>query len=63
MRRYDRNRLPDRAVLLGLTDLLARGFTWQAPGAAALRAASLAALTLLPPLRRHLQHRMVFGWR
>uniref|UniRef100_E6PJL3 2-octaprenyl-6-methoxyphenol hydroxylase,FAD/NAD(P)-binding n=1 Tax=mine drainage metagenome TaxID=410659 RepID=E6PJL3_9ZZZZ len=63
LRRYDRNRLPDRAVLLGLTDLLARGFTWQAPGAAALRAASLAAITLLPPLRRHLQNRMVFGWR
>lgn len=63
LRRYDRGRLPDRAALLGLTDLLARGFTWQAPGAAALRAASLAAITLLPPLRRHLQQRMVFGWR
>jgi 2-octaprenyl-6-methoxyphenol hydroxylase len=63
LRRYDRSRLPDRAVLLGLTDLLARGFTWQAPGVAALRAASLAALTLLPPLRRRLQDRMVFGWR
>jgi 2-octaprenyl-6-methoxyphenol hydroxylase len=63
LRHYDRSRLPDRAVLLGLTDLLARGFTWQAPGAATLRAASLAALTLLPPLRRHLQNRMVLGWR
>ncbi|MDE1951352.1 MAG: FAD-dependent monooxygenase [Betaproteobacteria bacterium] len=63
LRRYDRSRLPDRAMLLGLTDLLARGFTWQAPGAAPLRAASLAALSLLPPLRQQLQHRMVFGWR
>ena len=63
LRRCDRSRLPDRAVLLGLTDLLARGFTWQAPGAAALRASGLAALTLLPPLRRLLQNRMVFGWR
>jgi 2-octaprenyl-6-methoxyphenol hydroxylase len=63
LRRYDRGRLPDRAMLLGLTDLLARSFTWQAPGAAPLRAASLAALSLLPPLRQHLQRRMVFGWR
>ncbi|OIQ85242.1 2-octaprenyl-6-methoxyphenol hydroxylase [mine drainage metagenome] len=63
LRGYDRKRLPDRIALLGLTDLLARGFTWQAPGASLARAAALAALAGLPPLRSHLQNRMVFGWR
>ena len=61
--RYDRARLPDRAALVGLTDLLARGFTWKAPGSAAIRASCLAGLAMLPPLRRLLQDRMVFGWR
>ncbi len=61
--RYDRARLPDRAALVSLTDLLARGFTWQAPGSAAIRAGFLASLALLPPLRQMLQDRMVFGWR
>lgn len=63
LRGYDRKRLPDRIALLGLTDLLARGFTWQAPGASLARAAGLAALASLPPLRGYLQNRMVFGWR
>ncbi|MDE2479579.1 MAG: FAD-dependent monooxygenase [Betaproteobacteria bacterium] len=63
MRRYDLARLPDRAVLLGLTDLLARGFTWNLPGAAALRAGALAALSAAWPLRRALQQHMLFGWR
>ncbi len=63
LRRYDFARAPDRAALLGLTDLLARGFTWRQPGAAALRAGALALLSGSWPLRRALQHRMVFGWR
>ncbi len=63
LRRYDLARLPDRAVLLGLTDLLARGFTWDLPGAAALRAGALAALSAAWPLRRALQRHMLFGWR
>ena len=63
LRRYDLARLPDRAVLLGLTDLLARGFTWNLPGAAALRAGALAALSAAWPLRRALQQHMLFGWR
>ncbi len=61
--RYDLARIPDRAALLGLTDLLARGFTWRQPGAAALRAGALAMLSGCWPLRRALQQRMVFGWR
>jgi 2-octaprenyl-6-methoxyphenol hydroxylase len=63
LRRYDLTRLPDRALLLGLTDLLARGFTWELPGASALRAGALAALSAAWPLRRALQRRMLFGWR
>ncbi len=63
LRRYDLARLPDRAMLLGLTDLLARGFTWDVPGAAALRAGALAALSAAWPLRRALQRHMLFGWR
>ncbi len=63
LRRYDLARLPDRAVLLGLTDLLARGFTWDLPGAPALRAGALAVLSAAWPLRRALQRHMLFGWR
>ena len=63
LRRYELVRAPDRVALLGLTDLLARAFTWGAPPAAALRAGALAALSAASPLRRLLQRRMVFGWR
>lgn len=63
LRAYGRARLPDRLALLGMTDLLARGFTWGWPGAAGLRAAALAAVQALPPLRRGLQRRMIYGWR
>ena len=63
LRRHDLARLPDRAALLGLTDLLARGFTWSQPGMPMLRAGALALLAGARPLRDALQRRMVFGWR
>jgi 2-octaprenyl-6-methoxyphenol hydroxylase len=56
-------RAPDRWSVIGATDLLARGFTWRAPGLAAARGLGLAALQALPPLKRAFAHRMMFGWR
>lgn len=63
LRRYAAARWPDRAALLLFTDALALGFAWRAPGLAALRAAALAGLQALPPLRLGLMQRMVWGWR
>lgn len=60
---YGAARWPDRAGLLLFTDALALGFAWRAPGLAALRAAALAGLQALPPLRLALTQRMVWGWR
>ena len=56
-------RAPDRAGLIAGTDFLARAFTWQAPGAAALRGLGLAALDALPGLKAALARGMMFGWR
>jgi 2-octaprenyl-6-methoxyphenol hydroxylase len=56
-------RAPDRLGLVAATDFLARAFTWQAPGAGALRAAGLAALDALPGAKAALARRMMFGWR
>lgn len=63
LRRYAAARWPDRAALLLFTDALALGFAWRAPGLSALRAAALAGLQALPPLRAALAQRMVWGWR
>jgi 2-octaprenyl-6-methoxyphenol hydroxylase len=60
---FERGRAPDRWTMIGATDLLARGFTWGFPGAATARAAALAALQALPPLRGALARQMMFGWR
>ena len=56
-------RAPDRLALIAGTDFLARAFTWQAPGAAALRGLGLAALDALPGLKAGLARGMMFGWR
>jgi 2-octaprenyl-6-methoxyphenol hydroxylase len=56
-------RAPDRWAMIGATDFLARSFTWQAPGSAALRALGLGALQALPPLRSLVARQMMFGWR
>jgi 2-octaprenyl-6-methoxyphenol hydroxylase len=56
-------RAPDRWSVIAITDFLARSFTWQGPGAGALRAAGLAALERLPPLKRTLARSLMFGLR
>lgn len=56
-RREDQGRHTDR------TDLLARSFTWQAPGMATLRGLGLAAVQALPPLKAALARQMMFGRR
>ncbi|MBL8341618.1 MAG: FAD-dependent monooxygenase [Rubrivivax sp.] len=63
LRRVEWARAPDRWATIGTTDFLARSFTWQAPGVAALRAFGLHALQALPPLRSRLARQMMFGWR
>ncbi|NOV23147.1 UbiH/UbiF/VisC/COQ6 family ubiquinone biosynthesis hydroxylase [Cupriavidus necator] len=57
-----RHRL-DRAVTIGVTDLLPRVFGVGFPLAAQARGASLAALACLPPLRHALARHMMFGMR
>jgi 2-octaprenyl-6-methoxyphenol hydroxylase len=56
-------RAADRWSLIATTDFLARSFTWQLPGAAALRGLGLAALEALPPLKAALARQMMFGQR
>lgn len=63
LRRVEWARAPDRWSMIAATDFLARSFTWQWPGAAALRSAGLRAVQALPPLKSALAHRMMFGAR
>jgi len=56
-----RRRRADRGLTIVLTDLLAASFTW--PLARALQSPLLAALDLLPPLRRPLAAQLMFGLR
>jgi 2-octaprenyl-6-methoxyphenol hydroxylase len=56
-------RAPDRWALIAATDFLARSFTWQAPGLAALRGMGMAALQALPPLKSAVARQMMFGRR
>lgn len=63
LRRFGRARLPDRWATIAGTDLLARGFTWDFPGAAAARALGLAAMQALPPLRSALARQLMYGIR
>jgi 2-octaprenyl-6-methoxyphenol hydroxylase len=57
-----RHRL-DRAVTIGVTDLLPRAFGVSYPLAAHARGASLAALACLAPLKHALARHMMFGMR
>lgn len=57
-----RHRL-DRAVTIGVTDLLPRVFGVPYPLAAHARGASLAALACLSPLKHALAHQMIYGMR
>lgn len=61
--RLERSRAPDRWTTIVATDFLARSFTWNGPGLGALRAAGLAAVEHLPPLKAALARRMMFGRR
>ena len=63
LRRADWARGADRWGTILATDLLARSFTWQLPGAAPLRGLGLAALQALPPVKNWLARRMMFGSR
>jgi len=56
-------RAPDRWSMIAATDFLARSFTWQMPGLAALRALGLGAIERLPPVKAALAQRMMFGGR
>ncbi len=63
LRNVEWSRGPDRWAMIAATDFLARSFTWSLPGLAALRAAGLAAVQNLPPLKAALARRMMFGSR
>jgi 2-octaprenyl-6-methoxyphenol hydroxylase len=63
LRRVAWTRAPDRWSTIAATDLLARGFTWQWPGAAALRGLALKALDAATPLKARLARQMMYGWR
>jgi 2-octaprenyl-6-methoxyphenol hydroxylase len=58
---HRRARSPDRRLTVALTDLMADSFTW--PLARPLQSPMLAALDLLPGLRRPLASQLMFGWR
>jgi 2-octaprenyl-6-methoxyphenol hydroxylase len=61
--RYSRRRRLDRYAGIGLTDFLARIFSNSLLPVAAARGAGLAMLDTLPPARRFLARRMIFGAR
>jgi 2-octaprenyl-6-methoxyphenol hydroxylase len=61
--RYVRRRRLDRYAGIGFTDFLVRIFSNSLPPLAAARGAGLAALDILPPARRFLARRMIFGTR
>ncbi len=61
--RYVRRRRFDRHAGIGFTDFLVRIFSNSLPPLAAARGAGLALLDALPPARRFLARRMIFGAR
>ncbi len=63
LERYVRRRRFDRYAGIGFTDFLVRIFSNSLPFLAAARGAGLAALDALPPARRFLARRMIFGTR
>lgn len=60
---FQRQRTPDRWMLMGATDLFARGFAVDLPLATGFREIGLRAMQHLPPLRQALARQMMFGWR
>jgi 2-octaprenyl-6-methoxyphenol hydroxylase len=63
LRRVEWSRAGDRWSTIATTDFLARSFTWQLPGLAALRGLGLAALQATPRLKAALARGMMFGLR
>lgn len=63
LRRVEWARAPDRWSMIAATDFLARSFTWQWPGLAAMRGLGLAALQALPPVKSALARQMMYGRR
>lgn len=63
LRRVEWSRAPDRWSVIAATDFLARSFTWQLPGMAAVRGLGIAALQALPPVKSALARQMMFGRR
>ncbi len=61
--RFGRRRLPDRWALIGVTDFLARSFTWPVPALATVRGLGLAALQWAGPVKSRLARGMMFGVR
>jgi 2-octaprenyl-6-methoxyphenol hydroxylase len=61
--RYARGRRVDRYAGIGFTDFLVRAFSNSIPPLALIRGAGLAVLDTLPPARRFLARRMIFGAR
>ena len=63
LRRVEWARAADRWAMIGITDFLARSFTWGWPGFGAARGLALAALQAATPLKSLLARRMMFGGR
>lgn len=63
LRRFERQRQPDRWTLMASTDFLARSFTYPAPVLATLRGLGLGLMQALPPVKQALAHQMMFGHR
>jgi len=63
LRRFERQRQPDRWTLMASTDFLARSFTYPAPILATLRGLGLGLMQSLPPVKQALAHQMMFGHR
>ncbi|MEX8501923.1 MAG: FAD-dependent monooxygenase [Leptothrix ochracea] len=63
LRQMARERAPDRWLLMGTTDFLARSFTWHVPGLTTVRSLALAGLQHLPLFKSGLARQMMFGRR
>lgn len=63
LRHVEFSRAPDRWSVIGMTELLARGFMWDLPLLPEMRNAALGAMQNIKPLKHLLAKRMMFGWR
>ena len=63
LQRYAALRRLDRGAGIGFTDTLVRLFSGSIPGLAAVRGAGLAMLDIVPPARKFLARRMIYGAR